>query len=468
MLQAQPDQPNIVFIIADDVGWNDLGCYGSEVAHTPNIDKIAAEGMRFTNAFLTASSCSPSRCSMISGRYPHNSGAAELHTPLPESQIPFPLLLKDIGYYTVQAGKTHFGEAALRCFDHAYGQKDGGVGAEERWVQCLEERPKNQPFFAWFAAIDAHRDWQIDGYGVTPDPDKIEVPPFLSDDQRTREDLASYHHEISRWDYYTGAVVQELERQGVADNTVIIVTSDNGMPFPRAKTRVYDSGMQAPLIVKWPGQIQGGHICESLVSAVDLAPTIIDMAGLPPYAPFQGKSFRALFTNPDQEFRKLVYSEHNWHDFEAHERMVRSKRYLYVRNHRPNLPNGGPADSKRSDSQKMLDSLRQRGQLSAAQVDIFMSPRPREELFDVRQDPLQIINLASKPELHDTLVEYRMHLQKWTAETKDNVPEQLTPDGFDRSSGDLLPHVPAFNQVGRGEMPGEKTGALKVHAKPGF
>jgi arylsulfatase len=223
-LSSQSSPPNIVFIIADDVGWNDLGCYGSQVAHTPNIDKIAADGLRFTNAFLTASSCSPSRCSMISGRYPHNTGAAELHTPLPESQIPFPLFLKEAGYYTVQAGKTHFGEAALRCFDHAYALQDGGVGAEERWVKCLQERPKDKPFFAWFAAIDAHRAWQIDEKGVTPEISIIEVPPFLADTKKTREDLAAYHHEISRWDYYTGAVIAELERQGVSENTVVIIT----------------------------------------------------------------------------------------------------------------------------------------------------------------------------------------------------------------------------------------------------
>ena len=152
-LEYQRDKPNIVYIIADDVGWSDLGCYGNEVVHTPHIDQVAKEGLRFENAFLTASSCSPSRCSIITGRYPHGNGAAELHSPLPESQIPFPLLLKNAGYYTVQAGKSHFGDPALRCFDNAYQMKDAGVGGEERWVQCLQERPRDKPFFAWFLSI---------------------------------------------------------------------------------------------------------------------------------------------------------------------------------------------------------------------------------------------------------------------------------------------------------------------------
>jgi arylsulfatase A-like enzyme len=387
---------------------------------------------------------------------------------LPESQIPFPLLLKEAGYYTIQAGKTHIGEPALRCFDHAYGLQEGGVGAEERWVKCLQERPKDKPFFAWFAAIDAHRDWQINEYGVTPNPASMEVPAFLADTKKTREDLASYHHEISRWDYYTGAVVEELERQGVSENTVVIITSDNGMPFPRAKTRVYDSGMQTPLLIKWPAQIKGGQKCESLVSAVDFAPTIVDIAGLDQFAAFQGKSFKRLFENPDSPFRKLVYSEHNWHDYEAHERMVRSGNFLYVKNNRPNLPNGGPADSKRSASQLMLDSLRAIGQLTAAQADIFISPRPMEELFDLKNDPLQLINLASRPALQDILARYRAYLEGWAAETGDDVPAVITGDGFDRATGELLPEVPAFNQVKRGEMPGQKSGALLKNSKPGF
>jgi arylsulfatase A-like enzyme len=462
------DKPNIIYIIADDVGWNDLGCYGSKVAHTPNIDRIAKEGIMFGNAFLTASSCSPSRCSIITGRYPHNTGAAELHTPLPMDQIPFPLLLQEAGYYTVQSGKSHFGQAALRCFDQAYEMAEAGVGGEERWVKCLQERPRDRPFFAWFAAIDAHRDWQFNDRGITPSPDQIIVPPYLVDCTATRQDLSSYHHEISRWDYYVGQVLREVEDQGISDNTVVIIMSDNGMPFPRAKTRVYDSGMKTPLIIKWPGIITQGIESKRLVSAVDLAPTIIDIAGISMPSYFQGKSFKSLLKDPDLPFRKFVYSEHNWHDYEAHERMIRSDNFLYVKNNRPNLSNGGPADSKRSLSQAALDSVRELGQLTAAQIDNFMTPRAAEELFDLNSDPDQLWNLASKSSLQDTLSYYREQLNFWVKKTGDNIPTKITGDGFDRSTGELLDEVPAFNQVSRGEMPGVKSGGLSSNYKPGF
>lgn len=462
------EPPNIIFIIADDVGWNDLGCYGNQVVSTPNIDRIAREGMMFTNAFLTTSSCSPSRCSIITGRYPHNTGAAELHTPLPESQIPFPLLMQNAGYYTVQAGKSHFGKPALRCFDQAYEMEEGGVGGEERWVRCLRERPANQPFFAWFAAVDAHRDWHHDQYGVTPNPERITAPPYLVDCSATRQDLAAYYHEISRWDYYVGQVHEELERQGIVENTVIIIMSDNGMPFPRAKTRLYDSGIKTPLIIRWPASLQPGMTSSALVSAVDIAPTIIDMAGIEMPEYFQGKSFKVLLHTGGHPFRRYVYAEHNWHDYEAHERMVRSQNYLYIRNNRPELSNGGPADSKRSASQAALDSVRQLGLLTPAQADNYITPRPVEEIYDLQTDPDQLCNVASLPSLNDTLQFYRQLLELWIRDTGDDVPIDLTGDGFDRNSGEILPQVPGFNQVKRGEMPGNRRGALSLNAKPGF
>ncbi|MHB1179921.1 MAG: sulfatase-like hydrolase/transferase, partial [Daejeonella sp.] len=233
-------KPNIIYIIADDVSWDDIGCYGNPAVRTPNIDKIAKQGIRFDNVYLTASSCSPSRNSIISGRYPHNTGAAELHTPLPAEKIPFPLLLKESGYYTVQAGKSHFGTPALRAFDKAYEGKEGGTGGEERWVKCLQERPKDKPIFAWFAAFDAHRPWQADDFGTPQDPAKVVVPPYLSDTEATRKDIASYYNEIARFDFYIGEVMQELKRQGIEKNTLIMIMADNGRPFPRSKTRVYD------------------------------------------------------------------------------------------------------------------------------------------------------------------------------------------------------------------------------------
>ncbi|MEM6347269.1 MAG: sulfatase [Bacteroidota bacterium] len=465
----QVAQPNIVLIIGDDISWTDFGCYGHPYIQTPHIDRLAERGLKFNRFFLTASSCSPSRCSIISGRYPHNNGAAELHTPLPESMIAFPALLQDAGYYTLQVGKTHMGPHAMASFTIAHGTQDGGPGGEARWVRSLQERPKDQPFFAWFASLDAHRTWQADTGAYQHKVEEVIVPPYLADTESTRQDLVAYYNEIGRLDRYVGAVVAELEAQGVLDNTLIIVMADNGMPFPRAKTRVYDSGMQSPFVLHWPKGIrESGKSSHSLVSAVDIAPSLLELAGIPVPDSYQGRSFVKLFSNTDQAFRRLVYAEHNWHDFESLERSVRSQEYLYVLNERPNLANGGPADSKNSPSQKDLNHLRDTGQLSPAQADIFQVPRPREELYAVMTDSLQLCNLASLPQYQAVLRQYRQELQLWRRQSGDSSPLNITGDGFDRQTGQLREGVEAFNKVERGEMPGSLSGGLSAKGQPGF
>lgn len=446
------EKPNFVFIIADDVGWNDIGCYGNSVVKTPNIDRLSREGVQFSNAFLTASSSSPSRCSIISGKYPHSNGAAELHSPLPSDEIPFPLLLKENNYYTAHAGKWHMGKPATRAFDR-YTDDNGyknGNGGENNWVRFLNERPREKPFFFWFASHDAHRPWGADTSEITHDPQAIKVPLFFADTPETRQDIASYYNEISRLDYFVGKVRQELEQQGVLDNTVIIFMSDNGSPFPRCKTRVYDSGMKTPLIVFWPEGLKGkGVKSESLVSSIDIAPTILDLAGIDPPPGYQGKSFAAVFENPSHEINTMVFSEHNWHDYEAHERMVRTKDFLYLLNSRPDLTNCGPADSKTSPTQHSLNKVRDEGKLTPAQADIFIAPRPSEELFDVRNDPNQLLNLATLPGYRKELKKMRRLLKSWRSGTGDTTPDNLTPDWYDRETG-----KPLGNEQIRGTMPG--------------
>ena len=449
-------KPNIVLIIADDVSYDDIGCYGNKAVKTPNIDRLAKEGMQFDNVFLTASSSSPSRCCIITGKYPHSTGAAELHTPLPEAEIPFPLLLKEDGYYTAQAGKWHMGPFAHRAFDR-YTDDNGynnGDGGEDNWIRFLRERPKDKPFFLWLASHDAHRPWGADEFankfGISHDPDKINVPLYLADTPETHRDLASYYNEIGRFDFYIGKVREELEKQHVWGNTIIIVMADNGRPFPRCKTRVYDSGMKTPFIISWPEVIKNkGTICKSLISAVDIAPTLLELADIQIPSYIQGKSFVKILNDPQKEIRSEVFSEHNWHDYEAYERMVRTKEFLYVFNGRPNLTNCGPADSKTSPSQHSLNMLRNKGMLTVAQTDIFVTPRPFEELYCVTNDSLQLINLASVPIYRNKLKELRTLLNEWQKETRDTMPENLTKDWFDRETGD-----PLNIKKERGQMPG--------------
>jgi arylsulfatase A-like enzyme len=272
-LSAAAAPPNVVVCIADDVSYGDFGCNGNPDVRTPRIDGLAADGVRFTNAYLTASSCSPSRLSILTGRYPHNNGAAcELHRPLPAHIPTLPDLLQRAGYFTALAGKHHVPRAGLP--DTAgwnvvrSTRQPGASGGEEEWLATLRDRPADVPFFLWLASVDAHRgwlaavEWSESRYGPRHDPGSLAVPPWMPDTPAARADLTCYYDEITRFDWYVGQVVDELERQGVLDETIVVVTADNGRPFPRGKTRLHDEGMKMPLVIRAPVAAGGrGVVC---------------------------------------------------------------------------------------------------------------------------------------------------------------------------------------------------------------
>jgi N-sulfoglucosamine sulfohydrolase len=443
------NRPNFILFITDDISPKDLGCYGNEAAKTPNIDKMAIEGMMFTNAYLTASSCSPSRCSIITGRYPHNTGAAELHTKLPENQVMFPEIMKEAGYYTVLSGKNHIGPATEAAFDTI--DWGGGPGGEQFWRDHIKNRPADKPFFFWFASYDAHREWQIDSTAPVFEPENVWVPPMLYDGPKTRIDLTGYYHEVSRTDYYLGQIMQELKNQGIEDNTYIIYMSDNGRPFPRAKTRCYNSGMRTPFIVWNKKNIQPA-VCSSLVSAIDIGSTLFELAGIETHPRFQGVSFAPLLEKPDSKVRDYVFAEHNWHVYRNHERMLRTGDFMYIRNAYHEKMNMCVESAPVFPAGLELWQAYEEGLTSPQQEDIFMEPRPEEELYNVKKDPFQFNNLAGLDNYKDKIKDLRQILNQWIEETGDNVPENPTPDREDLYRN----QYPDFEY---GEMPGKKTGA---------
>jgi N-sulfoglucosamine sulfohydrolase len=455
--------PNVILIIADDMAREDCGAYGHPAVRTPNIDKLAREGIRFDRAFVTASSCSPSRSSLITGRYPHNTGAEELHQPLPPEQITFVEKLKSAGYWTAAAGKWHLGNAVKDRFDvvreagtAGFQLPTGpnqnpkarmspeGAGAIEsgcaQWVPVLRDRPRAKPFFLWLAAFDPHRDYQE---GTIPRPHRPEdavVPPYLPDVPEVRKDLALYYDEIARLDHYVGEVLAELDRQGEAGNTLVLFLSDNGRPFPRCKTTLYDSGIRMPWIVRWPGHVRPGRRCTSLVSTVDIGPTVLKLAGIEPGPSFQGKDFSLLFKDPKARVRDWIFAERNWHDYAARGRTVRSERFQYIRNDDHELPLTPPADAVRSPTFQAMRRLRDEKKLTPAQRASFVHPRPAEELYDIDADPHELRNLAADPNFAKTLDEMRRALAEWERETNDVVAGKLSPDEFDRETGEPLPN----------------------------
>lgn len=425
--------PNFIVFIADDAAWNDCGAYGNDVIKTPNINKLAEEGLVFENAFLTTSSCSPSRCSILTGRYPHSTGAPELHMPLPADEVLFAGELQKAGYYTAVAGKYHIGEKRAE-FDAIYG---GGPSGCEYWKEAIQNRPKDKPFFMWFAAIDPHRAYKPNTIAQPHKAEDVIVPPFLPDADSTRKDLALYYDEISRMDEYIGKVMAELKNQGVDENTMVIYMTDNGRPFPRCKTRMYDSGIKTPFIVRWPNKVKQGRT-NSLVSSIDIAPTFCELAQTSKSSTFQGVSFTSVLNDFSVNTRNYIVAEHNWHDYQSHERAIRNHNFLYIRNAYPHFNASPPADAVRSLTYQEMIEMQKEGTLNEKQQDCFVKPRLAEELYDVKNDPYQLNNLAQNSMYADDLAKMSKLLDRWISETNDKIPENPTPDGFDRWTGNRL------------------------------
>ncbi|MCK5441448.1 MAG: sulfatase [Maribacter sp.] len=425
-------QPNFIVFIADDAAWNDCGPYGNQAIKTPNINKLAEDGLVFDNAFLTASSCSPSRGSILTGRYPHSAGTQELHMPFPEEQILFPGELQKAGYYTAIAGKYHPGPWRAE-FDSIY-RYSGEPSGCKQWVKAIQERPKDKPFFLWLASIDPHRDYEPNIIPEPHNPEDVIVPPYLPDTDSIRKDLGLYYDEISRMDSYLGKVMEELKKQGVEDNTLVIYMADNGSPFPRSKTRLYDSGIKTPFIVRWPGVTTKART-RSLVSSIDIAPTFCELAGANIPESFQGVSFTPILYDNSVKTRDHIIGEHNWHDYQAHERAIRNHKFLYIRNAFPELSASPSADVVRSITYQEMIKLDKAGKLNEKQQDCFVKPRRAEELYDVINDPYQFNNLAEDQEYKEALTEMSRLLDTWIKETDDKIPANPTPDKFDRWSG---------------------------------
>lgn len=466
---AAASRPNMIIIIGDDISASDIGCFGNSGIRTPNIDRLATGGRVFDNAYVTASSCSPSRCSILTSRYPHNlETAAELHGALPPGLPLLPQLLRDAGYYSVQSGKAHFGETASRVTgpalagfdvvgDGELNENAGGKSGANRWADRLRERPRDRPFFMWFAAHDAHRVWDAESFTGKAKPTDVRVPPELVDTPETRKDLAHYYDEIMRLDHYVGEVMAELIHQQAWDNTVVVFLTDNGRPFPRAKTRLYEDGIKTPLIVHAPKIIPQPGRTSALASTIDLAPTLLEIAGIARPTTFQGVSLLPVLRDPNTTVRDYVFAEQNWHNFAAHVRMVRQGNVVYMRNAWPERPLPGASDTYYTPSADAVKALRATGQLNALQTDMFLLPRPTEELYDLSSDPSQHVNLAKTTQPPEALSRLRAVLDRWTEETGDTVPTHPTADNIELTTGKR-------SNLRRGDPPGAATRAAQIHA----
>jgi len=421
-------KPNILIFVADDASARHFGAFGNEVIQTPNIDELARNGVAFDKAMLTTAQCSPSRISILSGLYPHGTGAEDLHMPLPSGIRILPSYLQDAGYFTGHMQKKHEGPEG----DLQFQWYDEGLEKFDGFVEAAGERP----FFLWVAFDDPHRPYEVRPIIDDPhDPAGIDVPPYMADTPETRADIAKYYDEISRLDSVVGRFMQTLRTQDLIEHTLL---SDNGAPLPREKGTVYDSGVRTPLILHWPSVVPQGDRHAGLASVIDLAPTLLALAGLEIPPAMQGSNQLEGLRNPEVWTRHAAFSERNWHDIDEHIRSIRTQDYRLIYNSYIWEPFGTPADVSHSPSWRSLRALQRQGRLTSEQADLFRVPRPQIEFYKTTEDPLELNNLAGAPEYEEAIFTHFGWLKEWMQMTGDFPPHQRQRAAYaDRITGVL-------------------------------
>ncbi len=378
-------RPNIVKVICHDLGQY-VGCLGAPI-ETPNIDALAREGVLFSNYCCTAAQCSPSRGSIMTGRYPHNNGLvglAHIGWEIGANEVTLPMYLNRAGYHT----------RLIRTVAEALAGFLRG------------EAQENQPFFVSCGVAEPHRPYEREGYD-RDDPDTLTPLPYLPDRPGIREDLAGLHGLIWRLDEAVGTMREALDASGLADNTVFIFTTDHGIAMPRAKGTCYDPGLHTTLIMRWPGQFAGGRVHNELLTNCDLLPTILDLAGADVPPQVDGRSFLGLLDEDDYEPRDHVFCEMTWHDQYNPMRGIRTTRYKYIRNFGRRPLVYMPADIYVAPAGEEMKE------------DFYNSVRPEEELYDLQRDPLEQHNVIDEPDYQDVAWQLRTRVYNWMVETND-------------------------------------------------
>jgi len=418
--------PNILLALADDQSWLHTHCMGDANVRTPNFDRIAREGVRFDHSYCASPSCTPSRTSILTGRHMWQTGEGGVLYGTLDPRIPlFPHLLADAGYHTGFTGKgwgpgewqpgglarhpigTEYNRRTLATLSS--GISDGDYAAN--FQDFLHDLPGGTPFFFWFGCREPHRPYE-DGFGARQGKllDGVRVPPFWPDAREVRSDILDYCAEIDWFDRQLGAILAILEKAGELDRTLVVVTSDNGMPFPRAKANLYDWGVRMPLAMRWPGQIPAGKVRDDFASLVDLAPTFLEAAGIAPPKGTSGTTLLAGGTRRDCVYTAL--ERHTWcrPDGATYPmRAIRTQHFLYIRNFKPDRwPTGGSdfvssnktfhGDVDEGPTKTFMLAEKDR---FPRQFELGFGKRPEEELYDLARDEFQMNNVAADAKYAD-------------------------------------------------------------------
>lgn len=448
-------KPNILFAFADDQSWLHTSAFGDNIVKTPAFDRIANEGILFTNSFSACPSCTASRSAVISGQDIWRiREAGVLFGSIPKDLKIYPHMLEETDYHVGYTGKGwlpgNYSDLGLKKdpIGKEYNSiKEGHLakGIDRRdytanFVEFLNDRKENQPFCFWFGSTEPHRIYE-DGAGLMTGKKlkDVRVPPFWPDVDIVRSDILDYYYEIEWFDSHLQSVLVKLEEIDELDNTLVVVTSDNGMPFPRAKTTLYDWGVRMPLAIRWGDKMKEGRVVDDLVSHTDFAPTFLQVAGIPIPDEMTGKSLLPILLS-DQEgivetHRDRIFTateRHTWcrPDGATYPvRAIRTRDYLYMINYEPDRwPTGGPAfvSSNRTfhgdvdacpTKTFMVDPENQRKYQK--EFELSFGKRPGEELYKIDDDPGQINNLAELPEYQKIKNQLRSDLEAYQKNTGD-------------------------------------------------
>jgi arylsulfatase A-like enzyme len=448
-LQPPTDRPNILMIIADDWSWPHASAYGDPAVRTPNFDAMAARGVLYRNAYCSAPTCSASRAGLLTGKYPHRLGpGANLWGVLPTQYATYPDLLAWAGYVAGHTGKG-WGPGVIA----GSGRTHNPAGPPSKsFDDFLKKVPAGHPFCFWYGSLDPHRPYEK-GTGAKAglDPAKVKVHASLPDRPEVRDDILDYYFEVQRFDTMIGELLKTLDASGRADNTIVIVTSDNGMPFPRAKANLYDAGTHVPLAIRWPKGIKKPQSVDDLVCHVDVTATILEAAGVRSDGTIDGQSLVRYFNGEKIDSpRDIVLVERERHadvrrgSLGYPSRAIRTKKHLYVRNFDPTLwPAGDPMKWKAVgpygdiDPSPTKDIITQGAQDPSLKLfrALAIEPRPLEELYAwTLDDRGETQNLVKDPDHADTLQIHRKIMNDLLAATDD-------PRSSDRAEFDSYPYV---------------------------
>jgi uncharacterized sulfatase len=411
---AAATRPNIVLVLADDLMWNACEPYGSTDVRTPALAGFARESLCFDRMFTATAMCAPTRQQLLTGLYPVRNGAFPNHSRIYDGIRTLPLHFRELGYRVGLIGKEHFGPRESYPFDWL-GKKGADPDPDDLApIESFIKRDREQPFLLVFASHQPHVPWN-QGDPASYPPDKLKVPPYMVDSPETRSFLSRYYAEVSYFDRQVEALLKVIDDAQARDNTMVIVTSEQGAQFPFCKWTCYDNGLKTAFMVRWPGKVKPHARTSAMAEYVDILPTLLDAAGAnPTTAGFDGRSFLPVLLGKTQAHKTHVFGIHTTRGIiqgsECYPiRSVRSAQYKYIRNLQPE-----PGFRNIITGQKdgLIQAWLARGGKDAERARAYME-RPGEELYDVTRDPDELRNLAADPAMRPVIASLRRELDRW-------------------------------------------------------